>query len=290
MSKKKQTTLLTTLGTRSRTSVSVAEGTDTPPSDNELDTRQATDDGNNATQLQLMKEMIDEMRDSINKNTETLLAEVRRDIGELNEKFDKNNARFEEAEGRISNLEDRMQNAEDINTEVDSLRELILAVRKEYNYDACNARKNNIIIQGMKGYTKDPRGAMKKFETFCLDEMGLGKTWVKELDMKEVYMFPAKKREDPWLLFASFNKSIQREDFYKAAPNLKGKGFGIRNDLAPCLIAERKQLHKIAEKLQENPTNYKTRHRDTPFKVWIETLKPGENKWETWEVEAVQGT
>ena len=61
-------------------------------------------------------------------------------------------------------------------------------------------------------------------------------------------------------------------------------------DLAPCLIAERKQLHKIAEKLQENPTNYKTRHRDTPFKVWIETLKPGEKKWETWEVEAVQGT
>ena len=100
------------------------------------------------------------------KITETLLSVVRKDKREINEKIDESNRRFKEAEGRISNLEDRMQNAEELNTEVDALRELVLEVRKEYSYDASNATKNNIIIQGILGSTRDPRVARKTFETF----------------------------------------------------------------------------------------------------------------------------
>ena len=219
-----------------------------------------------------------------------LMSAVRKDISEINEKLDKSNSRFEEAEGRISNLEDRMQNVEELNTEVDTLRKLILEVRKEYNFDACNARKNNIIVQGIPESTKDPRVARATFETLCRDDMKMGEQWIKELDLKEVYRFPAKNREDPWLLFVSFNKSIQREDFYKATPNLKGKGIVVRNDLAPCLIAERNELAKVADRLKATPHNYRTKLRDTAFRVWLEFLKPGAEKWETCEPEDEGGT
>ena len=183
-----------------------------------------------------------------------------------------------------------MQNAEELNTEVDNLRKLIIGIRKEYNYDACNARKNNIIVQGIPGSTKDPRVAKTTFENLCKNDMGLSDQWVKELDLKEVYRFPAKKREDPWLLFVSFNKSIQREDFYKITPNLKGKGISVRNDLAPCLIAERNALSKVSDRLKGEPNNYRTKMRDTAFRVWLEYLKPGAKKWETWEPDADGGT
>ena len=104
-----------------------------------------------------------------------------------------------------------------------------------------------------------------------------------DLDLKEDYRFPAKIGDEPWLLFVSFNKSLQREDFCKAAPKLKGKGIVIRNDLAPCLIAERNKLKKVSDKLKENPTNYRTKIRDTPFNVWLEVLKPGGKMWEAEE-------
>ena len=287
MSKKKQTTLTPTLlATRSRTDLTATECPENTPPENETEGRIIEEDGNNcATHMLSMKTMIEEMRDSINKNTEMLMSAVRKDISEINEKLDKSNSRFEEAEGRISNLEDRMQNAEELNTEVDTLRKLILEVRKEYNYDASNARKNNIIVQGIPGSTRDPRVAKSTFEKLCRDDMGQDEQWIKELDLKEVYRFPAKNREDPWLLFVSFNKSIQREDFYKATPNLKGKGITVRNDLAPCLIVERNELGKVADRLRASPNNYKTKMRDTAFKVWLEILKPGATKWETWEVE-----
>ena len=87
MSKKKQTTLTPTLlGTRSRTNLTTAESTENAPPDSDIETRAVENEGNCASHLQSMKTMIEEMRDSINKNTEMLMGEVRKDISEINEK------------------------------------------------------------------------------------------------------------------------------------------------------------------------------------------------------------
>ena len=271
-----------------RSSLTISDAVEGLLSDGEPEIRPNTMENSSAVTVGLMKEMMKEMRDGINSDTGALLAVVRNDISIINEKIDKYSDRFDEAETRISNLEDKMANIEDVNPIIYTLQEQLKTAIANYDIDACRARKNNVLIHGLTGTSKDTKVAMKDFLNLCAKDMELDEEWISKLDLKDVYRFPAKKKTDPWPMFVSFNKSMQREEFYRAAPKLKGKGIVIKNDLAPCLIVEKNSLKKIGDKLKEPPTNYQTRFRDTAFKVRLEILKPGKKEWETWKVGQVE--
>ena len=87
----------------------------------------------------------------------------------------------------------------------------------------------------------------------------------------------------PWPLFVSLSKYIDKATIHRAAPKLKDTNIVLRHDLAPFLVLERKQLVKEQETLKKSPYNYKARLRDSPFKVWLEILKPNEKEWKTWK-------
>ena len=99
-----------------------------------------------------------------------------------------------------------------------------------YDVDVCKACKNNILINGLPGKSKDNKVALQTFEKNCIEEMEFSDEWFRDLDIRETYRFPSKKTTDPWPLFVSFNKMSQRDEFYRAAPRLKGKKFSIHSD------------------------------------------------------------
>ena len=288
MSKKKQTTLTPAMGLRPRASDKsnppIAAQPSDPPveSDAELNIDVGEDDDSPVT-MKALKSVLLSLQDNINKSTQDTIRELRQDVSEVKEKIDTSNERFEEAENRISALEDKIQVTEDVSTEVDTLRTKLETAIRNYDKDACMARKDNIIIKGIPGKEKTPRIARQTFNNLCLNQMKLSAEWVKEADIKEAYRFPAKNKKDPWPLFIRFGKSIEREDFFKATPNLKGTGIQVRNDLAPCLVAERSRLIVISNGLREQSVNYDTKIRDTSFEVWLEVKKPDSDKWDRWK-------
>ena len=155
---------------------------------------------------------------------------------------------------------------------------------ENYDKDACTARRNNVIVHGLPGESKDPIVAMETFRSLCTDKLGFSKEWVDNVDLKETYRFTPKKipgkPTGKWPLFVAFNKSTQRDEFYRAAPKLKDTGIVIRNDLAPCLVAKRNKLIKQSIALRQPPINYDTKLRDSSFRVWLIVKKPGSDKWE----------
>ena len=284
MNRKVQTKLTPTpMGLRTRaTDKNSASANETSISpDNEIDTSQVEQEPE--LSMAAIKALMIGMRDNIKQSTQEMIGELRKDVNEIKDILDKNNSRLEEAENRISTIEDRMQNVEEVNTEVDTLRETMNTAIANYNKDACKARRNNVIVQGLPGTSKDTKVARQTLEKLCLENMKLGKEWVDNMQINETYRFPSKKKGDSWPLFVSFCKLTQREEFYRAAPNLKGTDIRVQNDLAPCLVAEKKRLYIVAQGLQEPPTNYKTRSRDTSMRVWLEIRKPGTEDWEEWE-------
>ena len=86
-----------------------------------------------------------------------------------------------------------------------------------------------------------------------------------------------------WPLFVGLAKSRHREDLYKSAFNLKGSNITMRNDLAPFLLRQRKELQKEVVKLKAEPDKYQTKMRDTAFRVWIEYKKDTDKEWKEWK-------
>ena len=290
MSKKKQTTLTgtTPLGTRSRTGekpmLSVSELTEPVTTDGtqEIITTEQVEKGDQVTTAQLL-DVILNMKEELSNKIDSSVGDLKKDVNQIKEQLDKYGDRFEETENRLSNVEDKIQNLEDVNIVVDKINSTLNTAIIKYDIDACKARKNNILINGLPGKSKDTKVAMQTFEKFCKEEMEFSDEWFKELDIRETYRFPSKKTTDPWPLFVSFNKMSQREEFYRAAPRLKGKKFSIHNDLAPCLIAERKRLIKESIRLKASPYNYDTKVRDTSLKVWLAIKRPNETEWDIWK-------
>ena len=55
----------------------------------------------------------------------------------------------------------------------------------------------------------------------CRENLKLSQDWINKVDIDEIYHFPP-KGDGAWPLFVKFGKAKQREDLFKAAPNLKG--------------------------------------------------------------------
>ena len=224
------------------------------------------------------------MQENINLSINKKIDEIKADVGQIKEHLENNNGRFEEMENRISEVEDKVNDINEVTTEVDRLRATLDTYMSQTNLDAMKARRNNMIIQGIPGKSKDTNVAMASFLTFCKDNLKLSDEWVNNVDVVETYRFPSKSEEDnSWPLFVSLGKSRHREDIYKATPNLKGTNISIKNDLAPCLQEERKKLIKESDVLQAAPYNYKTRLRNTNYKVWLQIRKPNSTEWKTWQ-------
>ena len=230
--RKKQTSLTSTpIGTRIRgatdkSNLTISDVVEGLLSDAEPENRADPLENSSPMTTGLMKEMMSSVRDSKNSTTEALLLEVRKDISAINdkldktherfeaaerrisnieEKTDKNSERMETAEGRISDMEDRMNNMEGMNAEIDALREALANAIAGYDIDACRARKNNVIIHGLPGTSKDPREAEKTFLDLCLNTMGLGEGWIKNVDIKDAYRFlPGKKERGPMATLCMF--------------------------------------------------------------------------------------
>ena len=57
----------------------------------------------------------------------------------------------------------------------------------------------------------------------------------------------------------------------------------MRNDLAPFLLRQRKELQKEVVKLKAEPNKYQTKMRDTAFRVWMEYKKDTDKEWKEWK-------
>ena len=231
-----------------------------------------------------MKELLASVQENINISINKKIDEIKADVGQIKEHLENNNGRFDEMENRISEVEDKVINIDEVSTEVDRLRKTFENFMTQTNIDAMKARRNNMIIQGIPGKSKDTEVVMKTFLSFCKDSLKLSDEWIDKVDVVETYRFPSRNTEDKsWPLFVCLGKSRHREDIYKAAPNLKGTDISIKNDLAPCLQEERRKLIKESDVLQAKPYNYKTRMRNTNYKVWLEIRKPNSTDWKTWK-------
>ena len=249
MSRKRQTTLTgsTPISTRTR----VTERNSFLALEDELPEEQSQEAPKTGTPVTMesIQELINVMQANIRRDTEEIIGELRKDVNNLKERIDSSNDRFEEAENRISNIEDRLYDIEENNSDTEELKSTLKVAIANYNIDACRARTNNVIVHGLPVKSKDTKVAMKTLNNLCTETMKMSQEWFDKADIKETYRFPAKKTTDPWPLFVSFNKTAYREEFYRNAPKLKGTGIVISNDLAPCLIVEKKRLQKIGDSL-----------------------------------------
>ena len=243
-------------------------------------------DNNSRLTIGLLKHFIEKMEKNITTNINATIDRkvggIKDEIGELKVQMEKSNGNFEEMQTRISNVEDQVHNLEGIGEVVEIMKTEFDEAVNEINKEACRARKNNVIFHGVAGGSKDTVIARQNFDRVCLQNLKMSQEWLDKVDIDEIYHFPAKRDEDPWPLFVKFGKAKNREDLYKAAPNLKGSNIVMRNDLAPWLLRKRAILKTESDKLKLNPYNYRTRHRDSPFDVWVEILKPNATKWITW--------
>ena len=237
----------------------------------------------------LMKHFIKEMEKNITKNINAQIDKkvdsIKEDIGGIKSQLDRSNGIFEEMQTRISNVEDKVQDLNKIELEIVKIRKEWEEALTQINKEACRARKDNIIIQGITNWSKNPDIAMQNFEKLCKENLKMSPEWMDKLDVDEAYHFPPKGGKGEWPLFVALGKSKQRSDIYKAAPNLKGTPFILKNDLAPCLLKVKKNLGDMADKLKAAPYNYQTKFRDSPFEVWLEIKKTNDKEWKKWNGE-----
>ena len=221
---------------------------------------------------------------TMESNVEDKIKDLRRDFGEFNSKFDQVDTRFEEAEQRISNLEDRAENSEAVNPEVHLLRSEVNELKAALKLDKCALRKNNLVVNGLPGKNCTMKEAEDIFRNFCEKELKLSREWAQTVVINEIYRFPRKNRElDSWPLFVSLNSLVKKDEIFRAAFNLKGTPYFLRNDLAPHLVEEKKRLIKQRDVLKGAPHHYEARVRDLYNKVWLEYKKEGEERWKTWK-------
>ena len=147
------------------------------------------------------------MQESINQRMDRMVKDIRSDVSEIKAQIERYNDGMEEMQVRISNVEDQVENFQEVATEVNELRELLDNTLSTVNAEANRARKNNFIIHGLPGDSKDPIVALKDLGTFCTDTLKLDPIWVKNLDVNEAYRFPP-KGDGPWPLFVSLSKAL----------------------------------------------------------------------------------
>ena len=234
----------------------------------------------------LFKELMKEMRDDINNNTDKKVNAITQDVSYIKNSLTTFGEKMEEAETRIGEAEDRIDKIEEIGGEINNFREVFENSLDQTNREACIARKNNVIINGIAG---DPKGgrkeAMASLKKLCIVDLKLGEEWFAEADVVEIYRFPAKKKTDHWPIFVRFGDISFKDDMFKAATNLKGTSISLRHDLAPWLIVERNRPIKILTRLRKEPQNLLTKLRETPFKVKQVTRKNAEEEWKVWKEE-----
>ena len=287
---RKRPTLTTPYSINTRTSERSTTSPTTPPNKNmeeeKLEEELNLDDMDDSSGLNigLMKQFIKIMEKNITRNINAQIdikvGGIKEDISEIKVQMEKSNGKFEEMQSRISTVEDKVNNLEQLGEEIDTIKTEWDDVLEEINIEACRARKNNVIIQGVTGGSKDVDIARENFNRTCKENLKLSQDWLDKVDIDEIYHFPP-KGDGAWPLFVKFGKAKLREDLFKAAPNLKGSKIYLRNDLAPCLLRKRKKLLVEQETLRANPHNYQTRMRDSAFDVWMDVLKPNETVWES---------
>ena len=253
-------------------------------SDNDAASSNDNTEIDNSVTWERIKELIYGMKESINANTNQAIGDIKTDVTQIKTQIERYNETLEEVQGRVSEVEDRMVGYEELKQEVADLKKANLDYEKEKNMAACKARRNNIIINGIQGTSKDKQDTKKAFRAFILEGLEIGEEWLEKLELEELYRFPAKKKDEPsWPVFVRVEKLRYKDEMYKAAPNLKGKGFSMRNDLAPWLLVERSKLYIESERLKAAPHNLKTRSRDTYNKVWLEVRKDAGEDWKPWD-------
>ena len=222
------------------------------------------------------------MENNFSKKLDRMVEDIREDVSQIKTHLEANNRVFEEFQDRIGIVEDKFEDVDTLKEEMTVFKKEWESTLTEFQKESCNARKNNIIFQGVKGGCKDPNIAMANFKRVCRENLKLSQEWVDNVDIVECYHFTP-KGDGAWPLFVKLGKTRHREDIYRAAPNLKGSKITMRNDLAPFLLRRRKKLIDKQTILRTQPYNYDTKLRDTAFKVWLEYKKPGEEEWESWE-------
>ena len=246
-------------------------------------------ENNSPLTIGLMKHFIEKMGKSITKSINAQIDmkvdSIKEDIGGIKNQLDRSNGIFEEMQNRISSVEDKVHDLNKVELEIVKIRSEWEEALTQINKDACRARKDNIIIQGIPNWSKKPDIAMQNFEKLCTDNLKMSPEWMNKLDVNEAYHFPPKGGKGDWPLFVALGKSKQRSDIYKAAPNLKGTPLILKNDLAPCLLKVKKNLGDMADKLKAAPYNYQTKFRDSPFEVWLEIKRTNDKEWKKWNGE-----
>ena len=240
-------------------------------------------DPNETVTMGPLKELLMHLQENINSNTDSTIKVIQKDVSYIKTTLETYGERFDDVENRISEAEDRIDKVEEVGGEMDILREQFEKSIEQGKIEACNARKKNMIINGIPGTSGDQKEAMATLTKLCVEELQLGEAWFKECGLGECYRFPAKKRTDPWPLFISFSSTRPKDDMFKASPLIKGKGYSFRHDLAPHLVEERNQLLKTSFRLRQGPEKYLTKMRETPYKVWLEYRKTPTDKWDTWK-------
>ena len=292
-------------GERGNTPITYTADENLDESDTEIIFSANTEELDNTVTWQRIKELVVTMKDSINENTNQAIGEIKSEVTQLKtqmekyndkiedvqgrmcqveENFEKYNDTVEEVQVRVSQVEDKVEQMAELRKEVAELKKFQADHVKNMNMEACRVRRNNIIINGIPGTSKDKKDAKKAFKDFIIDGLELGMEWLKHVELEELYRFPAKKDDDTsWPLFVRVEKLRFKDEMYRAAFNLKDKGISMRNDLAPWLLVERSKLYIESKRLKESPHNLKTRMRDTYDKVWLEVRKTAKDDWKTWD-------
>ena len=231
----------------------------------------------------LMKQLITKVENNLTTKFNKAVGEIKDEVSEIKNHLGRYCESFTEVQERLSSVEDKVGTIDTVKTEFNTFKQAWEEQLTQVNLDACRARKNNVIIHGIKGGSKEPGVAMQSFRKVCEEGLKLSKEWVDAADLNECYHFSPKGGEGQWPLFVSFAKSHQREELFRASPNLKGTNYILRNDLAPWLQKIRKDLIVESGKLRKDPHNCDTKMRDTAFKVWMIYKLPNTTKWLTWK-------
>ena len=226
---------------------------------------------------------VEDKVDKFNEDLEEVQEEVQTRMSQVEGKADKYREELEEVQDRVGRVEDNVGTINELKEEIAALKDEQKRTKDEREKEACRVRRNNIIINGIPGQSKDRKDVKKAFRDFILKGLELGQEWLEDIEVDEIYRFPGKKTDEGWPMFVRVSRIKYKEDMYKAAHNLKGKGFSMRNDLAPHLLKERSKLQVESRRLRAEPLNRKTKIRDTSFKVWMEVRKTDKDDWEPWD-------
>ena len=170
----------------------------------------------NAKMIELMQKMIDKLEVNINTKLDRSVNEIKEDVSKIKEQIENYNGKFEEVQNRLGDCEDRVDKMGEVIEEVYDIKTEWEKTIKDMEKDACRIRKNNIIFHGVQGGSKDTNVALANFKRVCREYLKMSEDWIQNVDIKEIYHFPAKGGEGTWPLFVSLGKSKHREDLFRA--------------------------------------------------------------------------